>query len=297
MSYSFFRQVARYNHNFRSQLWALLREILLMVVVLLTLSAIVFIVAVIVDLRWGMPAISDDLNMSEPADLAFTLGFISVIAIPLVLGVKLAKSRPVGSLFSLDAKFRWQLMWRAMGVGVVVLLPINVLLAIFNDDVRFEVTTQGLWVLLIALVLIPVQCFAEELIFRTYIGQLVGTFVKSPVLPIIAPIPFFVFGHEYELPGLAAIGIFALSAGIVAWYTGGIETTTGLHIANNMLIFVLGSFGLVDLNSAASSWGIALLTIVADIFMAVIVIVDYRRQNSDLDSVRINREILLSSRF
>lgn len=70
-----------------------------MVVVLLTLSAVVFIVAVIVDLRWGMPAISDDLNMSEPADLAFTLGFISVIAIPLVLGVKLAKSRPVGSLF------------------------------------------------------------------------------------------------------------------------------------------------------------------------------------------------------
>ncbi|BAU96834.1 CAAX amino terminal protease family protein [Corynebacterium suranareeae] len=284
MSHSFFRQVARFNPKRRSRLWALLRELLLMVVAAIVLIAFVFIVAVIVELRWGLPMLNEELNMNKPVDLAFSLGLISVLAVPILIGVKLAKGRPLGSLFSSEAKFRWPIMWRALGVGVVVLLPGNVLFAIFDDEARFTITTQGLWILCIALVLIPVQCWAEELIFRSYLGQLVGTFFKSPVLPILAPMPFFVWGHDYELPGLISIGVFALSAGITVWYTGGIEATTGLHIANNMLIFILGSFGLADLNNTASSWMIAIITVILDIFMAVVVMIDYRRRHLKLAS-------------
>lgn len=227
--------------------------------------------------------ISDDLlelqDMSNPAVMALTLLIVIILAVPVLVGVKLAKTRPVGSLFSIAGGFRWPVLWRAITVGCLVLIPLNCMVALANNDAQFHIDGNALLLLAVIIALVPAQVLAEELVFRSYLGQLVGRWVKSPVFPILAPVPLFVAGHIYDAAGLLAIGVFAVSAGVITWYTGGIEATTGLHLVNNLTVFTFGAVGLADINSEAPGWTVAVLVIIADTVMAALVILDYRHRN------------------
>ena len=47
--------------------------------------------------------------------------------------------------------------------------------------------------------------------------------------------------------------MFAVVAGWLAWRTGGLEASIVAHVVNNTVIFVIGAFGLVDVNSKTGS--------------------------------------------
>ena len=97
-------------------------------------------------------------------------------------------------------------------------------------------------VLAVIVVLTPLQCAAEEYVFRGLAQQTLGTWLKSPAWGILVPVPFFMIGHEYGWLGQIDIAVFAICMGLLVWKSGGLELAIVLHTANNLNLFLLSPF-------------------------------------------------------
>jgi len=147
---------------------------------------------------------------------------------------------------------RWSYLGVFLGFGFLIFGLYNV----GNLVLAGSLTTQnsvhplnsGMFWLYIVLILliVPFQCYAEELLFRGYLMQTVGRWLKNPAWAIIIPAPIFMVLHGYGLWGLLSVLTMALIAGFLCWYTGGLEAGIGLHIANNISGIILGLLGLAD---------------------------------------------------
>ena len=121
-----------------------------------------------------------------------------------------------------------------------------------------------LWAsLAVILLVVPLQAAAEEYVFRGYLQQAIGRWLRHPAFAILLPVPLFVLGHLYDPLGQAAVGLFAVVAGWLTWRTGGLEAAIALHVVNNLSAFLLALAGLTStcwprrISSAAttpSSW-------------------------------------------
>jgi len=126
--------------------------------------------------------------------------------------------------------------------------------AALGDAVTPDFSHPGLLLMVVLLlVLIPFQAAAEEYVFRGYLMQLVGTWLRHPAFAILLPVPLFVLGHGYDVWGAASVGLFAVVAAWLTWRTGGLEAAIALHIVNNLMIFLLGSVAVVDANATSGS--------------------------------------------
>jgi hypothetical protein len=95
----------------------------------------------------------------------------------------------------------------------------------------------------VVLLLVPVQAAAEEYIFRGYLMQSIGRWLRHPAFAILLPVPLFVLGHGYDLLGQIGVGLFAVAAGWLTWRTGGLEAAIALHVVNNLSAFLLSLVG------------------------------------------------------
>ncbi len=84
--------------------------------------------------------------------------------------------------------------------------------------------------------LVPFQAAAEEYVFRGWLTQAVGAWLRSPWLAILPQAPLFAAAHGWGTPwGFADLMVFALVAGVLTARTGGLEAAIGLHVLNNLL--------------------------------------------------------------
>ena len=186
--------------------------------------------------------------------LVFITFFISIIpVIPAIFIARLITNfKPLGLIHSIAGRMRWSYLGVFLGFGFLIFGLYNV----GNLVLAGSLTTQNsvhplnsgmfwLYIVLILLV-VPFQCYAEELLFRGYLMQTVGRWLKNPVWAIIIPAPIFMVLHGYGLWGLLSVLTMALIAGFLCWYTGGLEAGIGLHIANNISGIILGLLGLAD---------------------------------------------------
>lgn len=186
--------------------------------------------------------------------LVFITFFISIIpVIPAIFIARLITNfKPLGLIHSIAGRMRWSYLGVFLGFGFLIFGLYNV----GNLVLAGSLTTQnsvhplnsGMFWLYIVLILliVPFQCYAEELLFRGYLMQTVGRWLKNPVWAIIIPAPIFMVLHGYGLWGLLSVLTMALIAGFLCWYTGGLEAGIGLHIANNISGIILGLLGLAD---------------------------------------------------
>lgn len=186
--------------------------------------------------------------------LVFITFFISIIpVIPAIFIARLITNfKPLGLIHSIAGRIRWSYLGVFLGFGFLIFGLYNV----GNLVLAGSLTTQnsvhplnsGMFWLYIVLILliVPFQCYAEELLFRGYLMQTVGRWLKNPVWAIIIPAPIFMVLHGYGLWGLLSVLTMALIAGFLCWYTGGLEAGIGLHIANNISGIILGLLGLAD---------------------------------------------------
>ena len=186
--------------------------------------------------------------------LVFITFFISIIpVIPAIFIARLLTNfKPLGLIHSIAGRMRWSYLGVFLGFGFLIFGLYNV----GNLVLAGSLTTQnsvhplnsGMFWLYIVLILliVPFQCYAEELLFRGYLMQTVGRWLKNPVWAIIIPAPIFMVLHGYGLWGLLSVLTMALIAGFLCWYTGGLEAGIGLHIANNISGIILGLLGLAD---------------------------------------------------
>lgn len=186
--------------------------------------------------------------------LVFIALLITIIpVIPAIFIARLITNfKPVGLIHSIAGRMRWSYLGVFLGFGFLIFGLYSVGFAALDGSLTTQNSVHPLdsgmfWLYIVLILLIvPFQCYAEELLFRGYLMQTVGRWLKNPAWAIIIPAPIFMVLHGYGLWGLLSVLTMALIAGFLCWYTGGLEAGIGLHIANNVSIFIFGLLGLED---------------------------------------------------
>ncbi|MGM7699660.1 lysostaphin resistance A-like protein [Microbacterium sp. A84] len=200
------------------------------------------------------------LNSPESFDLNQPWLFVALM-VPLILMLpalflasRIVEGRGAGLLSSVAGRIRWGWLARtlllALAVYAVYFAVLFALAALSGESIVIDASHPGIALMLVlVLLLVPLQAAAEEYVFRGYLMQLIGGWLRHPAFAILLPAPLFVIGHGYDLWGGLSVGVFAIVAAWLSWRTGGLEAAISMHIVNNVLIFVLGSFSLVDANA------------------------------------------------
>ena len=183
------------------------------------------------------------------------IAFLSTV-IPVIPAIFIARLitnfKPLGLIHSIAGRMRWSYLSVFLGFGFLIFGLYFVGFAALDGSLTTQNSVHPLnsgmfWLYIVLILLIvPFQCYAEELLFRGYLMQTVGRWLKNPAWAIIIPAPIFMVLHGYGLWGLLSVLTMALIAGFLCWYTGGLEAGIGLHIANNVSIFIFGLLGLAD---------------------------------------------------
>lgn len=197
-------------------------------------------------------------DLRDPMVFTLAMGSIILMLPAIWLATLMLGARPTGLLSSVAGRLRWRWLGLclALSLGVMSLLYVVAFSLDAAMGIPFDPQFGGerMWLMIgLTLLLIPVQATAEEYVFRGYLMQGIGSWLRHPAFAILLPIPLFVFGHDYDIYGQLDVGIFALAAGWLTWRTGGLEAAIGMHIVNNVLIFLLGAVDLADVNASEGS--------------------------------------------
>ena len=203
-----------------------------------------------------------------------------VVLIPAVLlGVLAVGPRPVGYLSSVAGRLRWRWLGRTALISFAVFaVTLGTMVAVTQavDPAEVSAPIDGGRRVVIAIVLVllivPLQAAAEEYVFRGFLMQLVGSWSRFAIVPIVVTTPLFVAGHTYELWGLLDVALFGLTAAILTIRTGGLEAAIAAHTANNVLLFVLDALGVISATDDSGAGPVDLLpTIVSSVLLIVLV--------------------------
>lgn len=181
-----------------------------------------------------------------PAPLALTAALLPFAATfpALWLALRFLHRRPFRSLITPAGAFRWRLfavtglVWFALAAAVdAVQYAIDPSVYRWSFD-----AARFLPYLLAALLLMPIQTCAEELVFRGYLTQVIGVRARRLWLPLVLPSLFFALLHlpNPEVGALGLVYAFPQYLGIgllLGWITlrsQGLEMAFGLHLANNL---------------------------------------------------------------
>lgn len=231
----------------------------------LYVAMIVVIMVPLVVVALMNPGLSPAFEMLERGEVpsfevADPTGFLLLI-VPLILMIpallaasRMLGGRGVGLLLSVTGRIRWGWLGRSLLVALAVYAVQTAislaLAAVTGESIQADATQPGLWLMVLLIVLlVPLQSAAEEYVFRGFLMQAIGTWLKHPLFPILLPIPLFVFGHLYDVWGLLSVAVFAVAAAWLVWRTGGLESAIALHAVNNVSVFLLGAFRLADANA------------------------------------------------
>ncbi|MCK0139844.1 type II CAAX endopeptidase family protein [Aliiroseovarius sp. F47248L] len=262
----------------RIQLWRTIVGILVIHALFFAATFLVFIV--------GARLLGTDpglmLGASTPAEA--TVFFLTFLGyhIGLWLTVRMLHKRGFRSLFGPALRVNWHHFKRglmvAIGISIAAILLqlVQSLLLPPGPETSAQQSMRFVdWALLVvpALMLVLMQVFAEELVFRGYVLQQLRARFRSiwiwAILPSLAfgvlhydPVTYGINGVFY-VTHTAVIGILLA---VVTLRTGNIGAAAGLHFGNNaMLIFsgtkgTLDGFSLflteMDLTSAQMTWSI-----------------------------------------
>ena len=214
----------------------------------------------------------DDLDFYSAAG-AFFNGAMGAISIPsLLLAVLIVKDRPLSSYFSSMGGWRWNPFLKTFAACFVVFgIPtiIKFLLSGKTGDVQF---TAGGFIFLI--LFMPLACIAEELIFRGYMMQTVSSWFRLPVIGLIVQAIAFAAVHPYNLTGVVYIAASAFIYGIICICSRGIETSSALHIQNNLIELIMGGLGFGKLAAEQTLSSTLIIIVLKLLFLAFIIYAD-----------------------
>ncbi|OUZ12489.1 hypothetical protein BHE97_01925 [Aeromicrobium sp. PE09-221] len=249
-----FHRLARESTDFAH--WKLPVIAVLAVCFFFAASIVLVLGALVVVALEGSPGgIDDFLDATARFDLLdpgiFVFAMLSIIAmVPSVWSAAaIVWHRHARYLLSVEGRLRWGWLARCAVIAVVVLgvtIGGAVALDASSGPPTYEFTGRSALMLVLILLLVPLQSAAEEYAFRGFGLQLIGSWVKSPVLPLLVTTLVFAAGHIYEFWGLVDVAVFGLTAGWLTIRTGGLEAAIAVHVVNNVLLFALGAVGLVD---------------------------------------------------
>jgi membrane protease YdiL (CAAX protease family) len=233
-----------------------------------------------------------DLDLRHVDYLVIDLVSIAVLIPAVLAGVSVTGPRPVGYLSSVAGRMRWS--W----LGVTALIASAVSAATIGASVAITALTDPsevsaparidsriVIVLVVVLLVVPFQAAAEEYLFRGYLMQLIGSWSRFAIVPVVVTTPLFVAAHGYGLWGLLDVGLFGLTAAVLTIRTGGLEAAIAAHAANNSVLFALDALGVL---SATDDSGAGPLDLVPSIVasVALVTLVEWAARRRGLRRTR-----------
>jgi membrane protease YdiL (CAAX protease family) len=184
------------------------------------------------------------LGINKNLFLFLMLFMFAVGLVFLLIGIKYIHKRTITSLVTSRKKIDWKrflfgfLSW---GILVLVLSVIGIYLA--PENYTFNFNAKPFFILVaISIVFIPLQTSLEELLFRGYFMQGLGTLAKNKWVPLVITSVCFglLHGANPEVQKLGSIlMVFYIGTGffygITTLMDEGTELALGLHAANNMI--------------------------------------------------------------
>ncbi|WP_152364907.1 CPBP family intramembrane glutamic endopeptidase [Microlunatus speluncae] len=171
--------------------------------------------------------------------LGANLGLATLIVICAVLLPIVHRVNPRW-LISVESHVRWRYFGICLALGVVAPVLIQGLATVVEGAPVFRLN-ENFWLFLIVIILTsPLQAAAEEVFFRGYLLQALGSVTANPWFGIVVSSVIFALFHGVQNPALFVDRLaFGLLAAILVWRTGGLEAGIGAHIANNVLAYLL----------------------------------------------------------
>lgn len=240
----------------------------------------------------GYPELPDGgVDLGPLRNTALDLTYIA-IALPLILlAVRLTERRPAGTLSSVTGRLRKGWLARCL-VAALASVALLALASLFLPDDGTAPGESTAWVglssfltsLAILAVLVPVQAAAEEYLFRGWLTQAAGTFLRSPWLALLPQAALFATAHGWGTTwGFLDLLVFGLVAGWLTIRTGGLEAAIALHALNNLLAFCVSAAMVDGLSSdetaADAPWQLALADMATALLYAAIITYIARRRH------------------
>lgn len=184
------------------------------------------------------------LGMSE--NLAMFLLLLSFVAsfIALYLMIKYLHKRPFKSLITTAAAINWSKIVYAFGFWMLATTVLEVIAYLLNPELytfQFELM-QFLPLLLMAIFILPIQTSFEELMFRGYLMQGIGSLTVHRWIPLVVTSILFGLMHSMN-PEIAEFGFglmmtyyigVGLFLGIITLLDNSLELALGIHAATNI---------------------------------------------------------------
>jgi membrane protease YdiL (CAAX protease family) len=222
---------------------------------------------------------------------ALDLTFIAIALPVILLAVWWPGRRPPGTLSSVAGRLRWRWLVRCLLAAV---LPVTVLAvsAVLLPDSGSDSGEPVVWVgwrsfltaLAVLAVFVPLQAAAEEYVFRGWLTQAVGAFVRSPWFAVIPQAVLFAAAHGWGTRwGFIGLLVFGLVCGWLTIRTGGLEAAVALHVLNNVMAYGVAAAIVDGLSSdetaADSPWQLALVDVATTLIYAALVLWLARRHH------------------
>jgi membrane protease YdiL (CAAX protease family) len=171
--------------------------------------------------------------------LAANLAIVTLVPISLAMVAVIHRAKPRW-LFSVQPGIRWRYLLVCLAVALVALNGVLLLSTLVTGSPHFAVQ-KGFWGFLVVIILTsPLQAAAEEIFFRGYLLQALGSLVAQPWFGVVVSSVVFALLHGTQnLPLFIDRLAFGLLAALLVWRTGGLEAGIAAHVVNNVFAYVI----------------------------------------------------------
>jgi membrane protease YdiL (CAAX protease family) len=266
--------------------WRPLVGLLLGAVTVVAAAVVVILFALAIEALLGHTANPrDDSSLSADSPLGLLANNLVIVTlIPAsMLAVWAAHRAKVGGLASVVGRLRWSLLGRLFALACIVVVVFFAASFAIPPAGLGHVAAPPIATLvgLLAVILLttPLQSAAEEVGFRGYLSQAVGSWFARPLPGTLVAgavsATLFALAHGGQEPALFADRFaFGAVASWLVWRTGGLEASIALHAANNLVsLGYTASTGSLQeaLDTSALGWPAALLDITMMVVFAGVV--------------------------
>lgn len=192
-----------------------------------------------------------------------------ILIIPsLFIATKIVKDRPFSSYSSSRGGWNFKLYFKSLIIPFIFFMIFGfVETAINGSNGTYHFS---LLFLIITLISVPLQCIAEEYVYRGLIMQTFGSWFKIPILAIILQSIIFALSHGYNSLGNIEIFFSGLVMGFLAWKANGIEVSSAFHTANNLSLSLLIMFGLQSTSTNVQLTDLV-IAVIFDVVLCIII--------------------------
>ncbi|MGW1884167.1 CPBP family intramembrane glutamic endopeptidase [Streptomyces sp. NPDC001970] len=213
------------------------------------------------------PGTGDTLFANPLWDSAAVLLILALMLPAVVIAARLVQRRPAGTLSSVTGRLRWRWLLACLGVAaaaIVLLFALAIALdAVFGAGAGASGSTSPvvwagwpafLTAAAVIVLLVPFQAAAEEYVFRGWIPQVFGCYLRSPWVGLVVAAVLFALAHGLGTPwGFADLVLFGLVLGLLVHRTGGLEAAIAFHVVNNLFVFLFSAMFVAGLDDSGGT--------------------------------------------